>query len=202
MSWKRGLSVYTSYNLGKSENNTEGAFAIPASGSLATEWGPSGSDTRHRFYIALYSAALKNLTVNFGVTASSGAPYTILTGHDDNLDSVINDRPAGVGRNTVRAAGQWNSNGYFTYAIGIGKRSTPLPPGIMITGGGMGGYSIGSYNQTDAPKYRLAFTVSAQNLTNHENWVGYSGLMTSPFFLQPTNVEVVRTVNLSVAFSF
>ena len=34
------------------------------------------------------------------------------------------------------------------------------------------------------------------------NYVDYSGLKTSPFFLQPTRVDGVRTVNFSMGFSF
>ena len=202
LSWKRGLGIYASYYLGKSENNTDGAFSFPASGSLATEWGPSSGDVRHRVYMSLNSNALKNLSASIGVQAYSGAPYTIRTGHDDNGDLVFNDRPVGVGRNTQRAGMQWNSNGYFSYTIGVGKRATPLPPGITITGGGPGGFTVGTMAQTNAPRYRLTFMVSAQNLTNHANYVGYSGLMTSPFFLKPTSVDGVRTVNISMGFSF
>jgi len=39
------------------------------------------------------------------VIASYGSalPYTITTGNDRNNDTNVNDRPAGVGRNTARA---------------------------------------------------------------------------------------------------
>ena len=200
-SWRRGLSFMVSYNLGQAKNNTEGAFTVPASNSLATEWGPSAGDVRHRANFAIYSGALKNLTASVNLSMSSAAPYTIRTGLDDNGDLIFNDRPAGVGRNTQRAAMQWYSYGYFTYAIGIGKRTVPLPPGITITSSG-GALSIGTMAQPDAPRYRLLVSLSVQNLTNHANWVGYSGNMRSPFFLKPTGVDGVRTANLSVGFSF
>ena len=34
------------------------------------------------------------------VNSNSGLPYNITTGFDDNDDTVSNDRPAGVGRDT------------------------------------------------------------------------------------------------------
>lgn len=199
--WRRGLMLMTSYYLSKTENNTDGAFSVPASGNLSTEWGPGSFDTRHRFMVAGYSTALKNLSMNFMVSAGSGTPYTIRTGRDDNGDLIFNDRPAGVGRNTVRTGWQYNSNGYFTYTIGVGKRTVPLPPGITITSSG-GGLSLGTFSQPDAPRYRVSFNVSVQNLTNHANYGGYSGVMTSPFFLEPTMVDGVRRVDFSMGVSF
>ena len=78
---------------------------MPATRHLASEWGPSSGDVRHRVSLSLFSSAVKNLTVMIGVSASTGTPYTIRTGYDDNGDGIFNDRPAGVGRNTVRATG-------------------------------------------------------------------------------------------------
>ena len=47
-----------------------------------------------------------------------------------------------------------------------------------------------------------ALGFSVQNLTNHADYLGYSGLMTSPFFRKPTMVEGVRTMNLGLSLSF
>ncbi len=201
-SWKRGLSLYASYYLGKAENNTEGAFSVPASGTLASEWGPSSGDVRHRVSFSVYSSALKNLNAGVTFSLSTGGPYTIRTGHDDNGDLIFNDRPVGVGRNTLRMAGRWNSSGYFTYSIGIGKRKVPLPPGITIRSAGAGGYTVGTMAMPDQPRYRVMLAASVSNLTNHANYMGYSGLMTSPFFMKPTGVAGVRRVDFNLGFSF
>jgi hypothetical protein len=52
------------------------------------------------------------------------------------------------------------------------------------------------------PRYRIGIAVSVQNLTNHTNYTGFSGTMTSPFFLQPQNVLNTRKVDVSLNFSF
>ena len=200
-SWRRGLMVMTSYTTGQSENNTQGAFSVPASGSLATEWGPSGFDVRHRVYVSLFSTALKNMNASISFSGSSGTPYTITTGRDNNGDSLFNDRPEGVGRGTERAAWTWNSYGNFAYTIGIGKRKTPLPPGITISSTG-GGLSVGTAAPQEAPRYRIMLMLNVQNLTNHANYIGYSGVMGGKFFKQPTAVEGVRQIRLSVGFNF
>ena len=52
------------------------------------------------------------------------------------------------------------------------------------------------------PRYRLGISANIINLTNHANFTGYSGTMTSPFFLQPQNVQNMRKVDISLNFSF
>jgi hypothetical protein len=201
IAWRRGLLSYGTYSVGSVRNNTDGAFSVPASGSLATEWGPSSGDVRQRGSLAVYSQAIRNFTVMVALFGSTGSPYTVRTGHDENGDLMYNDRPAGVGRNTARTAAQWSSYGSLVYVIGFGTRRVPLPPGIMIMPSG-GGLNVGTMAGQDAPRYRLTLTLFVENLTNHPNYTGYSGLMTSPFFLQPTVVEGVRRFNLMAAISF
>jgi hypothetical protein len=71
----------------------------------------------------------------------------------------------------------------------------------MITSSG-GGLTTTTMASQAAARYRITLTLSIQNLTNHANYVGYSGLMTSEFFLKPTGVSGVRTMNFSVGFNF
>ncbi len=198
----RGLTIYGYYTLARSENNTNGAFSVPASGTLSTEWGPSNTDVRHRGQIFISSQIIKNLSANIGVSYASAPPYTILTGVDTNGDLVFNDRPAGVGRNTERAANSWNSSGSFNYTIGFGKRKNPLPPGIFISGFGPGQFNVQSVSTAGLPRYRVILSMNVQNLTNRANYTGYNGTMTSPLFGKPTNVSGVRQVTFRMNFSF
>jgi hypothetical protein len=200
LSLRRGLSVYTSYYVYRSRNNTEGAFSVPASGTLATEWGPSGSDVHNRVNLGIYSAFFRNLTATLSISAYSGAPYTMRLAYDANGDGLFNDRPDGVGRNTLRAPGQWNAYAYFTYTIGIGRRKVS-GPGITLTSSGAGGYAVSSTMQ-ESRRYRLRIGVTIDNPTNHANYTGYSGTVDSPFFMRPTSVSGVRQVYLTAGFSF
>ena len=45
--WKR-TNFGVNYNWGSIENDTDGAFGVPATGSRAADWGPAGNDVRHR----------------------------------------------------------------------------------------------------------------------------------------------------------
>jgi hypothetical protein len=199
--WRRGLISFCTYTVGRMRNNTDGPFAVPASGNLATEWGPASGNALQTLWFAIHSQAIKHLTATVAVWATSGLPYTIRTGLDDNGDLMFNDRPAGVGRNSVRGAGQRTTYANFSYVIGLGKRKVALPPGIMILPSG-GGLNVGTMTGQEANRYRLTLSVMITNITNHHNYGGYSGVMTSPFFRQPTIVEGVRRFDFAASISF
>ena len=59
---------------------------------------------------------------------------------------------------------------------------------------------VGTFS--DAVRYRLTFSVQTDNLTNRNNYIGYSGVLTSPFFNQPTAVQNPRRIFANVGFTF
>jgi hypothetical protein len=185
------------------ENNTDGAFAVPATGSLAAEWGPASNDVRQRLNAFFGAAWLKNFNANLNLNYASGSPYTIRTGLDDNGDQIFNDRPVGVGRNSLRGDGAINLSGFFVINIPIGqKKLGPMPPGIFINGGPNGNFTVQTLQADALPRFRMGIVVNAQNLTNHINYIGYSGTLTSPFFGQPTAVQGMRKIDVGLNFNF
>jgi hypothetical protein len=137
--------------------------------------------------------------VSLGLNASTAPPYTLLTGRDDNGDGVYNDRPAGAGRNTLRATGQANVFMMVGYMFTFGHMA-PLPPGVGVFGGGNTA-QVRTFDQGTA-RYRLQVFAQAQNLTNEKNYLGYSGTQTSPFFRQPTTVAGMRKIDFGMSLSF
>src|SRR5262249_32499844 len=131
---------------------------------------------------------------------SSGTPYSIQTGRDDNGDLIFNDRPAGVGRNTSRATAQWWLNVGVNYSFTFGPRVT-LPSGPMIYGT-PAGVNVTTFTPPAHGKYRMGFSVYVQNLTNRANFVGYSGVLTSPLFGKPISAINPRRVNVGVQLGF
>jgi len=49
---------------------------------------------------------------------------------------------------------------------------------------------------------RIEVYLSGLNLLNRANYVGYSGVVTSPFFWQPTNVMNPRKLQAGLRFRF
>jgi hypothetical protein len=177
VNWRR-QTLRLSYWLAKAENNSDGAFAVPPSGTLATEWAPTNGDQRHRISMALSTQALKNLNATLTLAANTGTPYTITTGLDDNGDLLFNDRPVGVGRSSARIASPYTLALNASYLIALRAAAS------------------------GSAKYRLSLTANVTNLTNHANYTGYSGAMTSPFFRQATAVSSVRRVDFGMSLAF
>jgi hypothetical protein len=197
--WRR-LNIFANFMIGRALNNTEGPFSMPATGLLADDWGPSNFDIRRRMNINVSSSQLRNFNANINLNVSGAAPYTVRTGTDDNRDLVFNDRPAGVGRNTLRASGQWTVNGFFNYGWQFGK-PVERAGGISIRSEA-GGLAVSQAAAQSAGRYRLSLNVSVQNLTNHGNLTGYSGTLTSGKFGQPTSVAGTRKVDIGLGLSF
>jgi len=198
ISWKR-TTVFLNYSLLDVQNDTDGPFAVPATGTLALERGPAVDDIRHRLNMSFNNQVVRNLIMSVNVNASSAGAYTVLTGGDDNGDGIFNDRPAGVGRNTLRADGQVNLNTLVGYQFAFGHTAA-LPPGIGVFGGGNSA-QVRTFDQGTA-RYRLMFFVQASNLANRANFVGFSGTIPSPFFLQPTAVRDMRKVDVGFQLQF
>jgi hypothetical protein len=200
LNWKR-INFGMNYNYGTIENDTDGAFSVPATGTLASEWGPAGNDIRHRVNAFFGTQALRNFNANLNVVVATATPYTIRSGIDTNGDLIFNDRPAGVGRNSERGDGRFDLSGFFVYTFMFGKRRVQLPPGIMINGA-PGSFTVTQMQIDPLPRFRLGIVVNAQNLTNHINYTGYTGSMTSRFFGQPTSVAGMRKIDVGLNFSF
>jgi hypothetical protein len=200
-SWRRGLSISGFYNLGRNYDNTDGAFAIPMTRNLADDWGPALFDRRHNGHLAVTSSALRNFSARLGLGGSSAPPLTIRTGTDDNGDLVMNDRPAGVGRNTARTKGSWNSSANFGYSFTLGKKQVTSGGGVQIMGS-PAGLTVNPTAAQTTPRYRLNVSVGIQNLFNQPVYSGFSGFMNSPFFLRPTRADGVRRVTFNTNVSF
>ena len=201
-SWKRGLTVFGSYTYGRQYDDAEGPFATPATGNLADDWGPATFDRRHRGDISVASGALRNFNARIGFYGSSANPLTIRTGTDDNADLIFNDRPAGVGRNSARTRAQWGSSANFGYTIALGKKQVTSGGGVQIMGSPGGGLTVNTLGAQTVPRYRLNLAVNVQNLFNQPVYTGYSGVMTSPFFLKPTSASGVRRIMFNANVSF
>jgi Carboxypeptidase regulatory-like domain len=199
--WNRGLSVSGFYNYGRTHDNTDGAFVIPASIILANEWGPALFDRRHNGHLALTSTALRNLSARLSLTGVSAPPLTIRTGTDDNGDLVFNDRPDGVGRNSARTQGYWNTSASFGYSFTLGKKQVTSGGGVQIMGS-PAGLTVNPTAAQTMPRYRLNVAVNIQNIFNQPVYSGFSGILTAPFFMQPTQASGLRRITFNANVSF
>ncbi len=203
--WHRTM-LFANYALSKLSNDTDGAFSLPANSlDLAAEWGPGAMDIRHRVSGMFNMNLWGGFKLATSVNANSASPYTITTGRDDNRDTVSNDWPAGIGRNSARGSGRWDAGARLSYTFGFGTRPGADGMGggqmVVIRQGGempMGGFSGGAEDK----RWRVELYVAATNIANHTNLAGYSGVMSSRFFGQPTSALPPRRIELGARFGF
>src|SRR5262245_9932383 len=113
---------------------------------LASEWGRSTNDQRHRISGSLNLRAPWNLTFSFNQLGwNSGRPYNITTGTDLNGDGSNNDRPDGTARNSGTGPSTFNPIGLtITKGIILSNRPRTTSPANDYVepqrgGGGFGG---------------------------------------------------------------
>jgi len=99
------FSFSSGYTYGHINEIAGGAFGgsqLSNAYDLKADFGPSGNDIRHR--LTANSQYELPYGIKFGAVwqYSTGAPYNVITGNDDNRDLAITDRPAGVGYNSAR----------------------------------------------------------------------------------------------------
>jgi hypothetical protein len=200
--WRRA-SVNGQYIAGWLRNNTDGDFATSPTGTLDSEWGTANGDVPHRLFVQFSAQTIRNLTTSVVMNVVGGTPYTLQTGFDDNGDLIFNDRPDGVGRNTERASTQMFVNANVSYTLTFGRANPAAPPGTAIAVTQIGGVnSVQTIAVPQNGRFRVNIFATAQNLTNRANYIGYSGVLTSPFFRQPRDVINPRRVDVGVNFGF
>jgi hypothetical protein len=104
--WQRdGSWLNASYTLSEGEDTgfdpLKGGISLPpTSDGIRTQRGRSDGDREHRLVVSAESVVpWWGLRVSGVVQLSSGIPFDITTGQDDNLDGILTDRPPGVSRN-------------------------------------------------------------------------------------------------------
>jgi len=205
--WQKVLIGGTvSWNMNWAEDNN----GTPMNNwDLASEWGRSSSDQRHRVSGSLNVEVPWRLRFSFtGLGWNSGRPYTITSGFDLNGDGSNNDRPAGLGRNSETGPSSFNVIGMtVTKTIplpGGTRRPTPSNDyaepqrggGGFGGGGGGGGFGGGGGRGTQGRQIQLSVRVT--NLFNSTVRTNVSGVLSSPLFGQITGGGSGRTIRLSI----
>ena len=207
----RRMFIFANYSWIRQRNDADGPFSLPAdSYDPDAEWARAGGVPRHVASAVVNTPVAAGIRFGLSFTARSGTPYNITTGRDDNGDTMFNDRPAGVGRNTGTTRGMWDVGVRVSYAFGFGERTAGGPAGGPVTiiqrvgGPGGGGDMLNALGGGGAENKRVRFELiaSAQNVLNRVNPIGYSGVLTSPFFGRPTAAMPGRRIDLGLRVAF
>jgi hypothetical protein len=196
------------YQLGRANNYADNPFSLPADNyDLESEWGPSLQDVRHRMFAMVNFGVPWAMRLGIFTQAQSGAPYNIITGSDDNRDTVVNDRPEGVKRNAGRGSASWNLNARLSKSFGFGpqRESTGAPQVRRVGGGGRGpggGGPMMMMMENSNNRYRVEFYVQAFNILNRVNYQSYVGNLRSENFGLPLSAGPARRIEVGMNFGF
>jgi hypothetical protein len=179
--WRR-MNIQAGYSWIRPDNNSDGWFSVPPTGNIEDDWGPGPADQPYRINIVATGTQLRNLTTVLTWIANAGQVYNETTGRDDNGDGIVNDRLPGVGLRSLRGTGQFTMNARLTYAIPLGG-AAPGAPAAQA-------------------RYRLNLFANVQNVANRRNYGGYSGVITSDFYLRPTFVQNPRRAEVGMNLNF
>jgi hypothetical protein len=111
----------------------------------------------------------------------SGSPFNMTSGFDDNGDTVVNDRPPGVTRNTLR-----------------GPRTIQLDLRLAKTFNVARLWGMEQGQRRDS----LDVTVDVFNALNRTNVAGMVGVLSSPFFGRANSAAPARIVQFSMRYRF
>lgn len=170
------FSGQMNYRAAWAKSNTDGITYIPSeSYAPNADWSWATWDQRHRFYILGTSLLPYKFKLGTAFQATSGQPYNMTTGYDNNGDAVLNDRPNGVPRNSLRMAGYVN----LDLKLGREFQLTKKAEGMV-----------------------LSASLMSTNVLNHINYKNYIGVETSPYFMHPIGANPPRRVQASLSFRF
>jgi hypothetical protein len=146
--------------------------------NLRAERGFSSNDARHQLFVAALLALPFGFEMSPIVYYSSARPYNITTGFDDNQDTVINDRPVGVGRNTERGPN------FASLDMRLAKSF--------------------SFRRQGSDQQLFGFEVAADatNLFNRVNLNGFVGIQTSPDFKRANAAHDPRQISMQLTLFF
>lgn len=195
------FSLTVSYTLGSQTNDVDGPWQTPSNPrNLLSDRAPAGNDVRHRLNGYLTFRFPEGFRIAFLPSLSSGSPYNITTGVDENGNTVFNDRPPGVDRNAGRGAPAWSVDGRMSWTREFGPVSieTEMSREIRVDPNERGVLELSMARR----KYQFQSYIQAFNLLNHPNFLNYAGTLTSPNFGQPTAAMPGRRVELGLRIQF
>jgi Carboxypeptidase regulatory-like domain/TonB dependent receptor len=172
--WFSGIAQYT---FSHTNNDTGGITWFPANQySLAGEYSRADFDQRHR--LNLLGTINEDHWLNLGIAAKlySGMPYTETSGNDTFNTGILNARPAGVNRNTLKSGGNVQLDLRWSHDLLPHKASDKMPA--------------------------FSLAVDAFNITNRTNYTSYVGNVQSSFFGQPTAAMPARRLQFTGRIKF
>jgi hypothetical protein len=145
------------------------------------------------------------------IQISSGRPFNITTGRDNNGDTIFNDRPsfaaAGDPEAIITRFGVFNPNPQPGDRI-VPRNLGRSPGQVSVDMNLNKTFAFGRAEKRDQKgkdedgRFKLTLGANVSNILNKTNLGGFSGVLSSSRFDRPNRALGARRITLTLRFSF
>jgi hypothetical protein len=198
------LQLFAGYLYFGLKTDADGAALFPQNSySNHGEMTQASWETTNRLFAVSQLSLPLRFSLSGALDSSSGQPYNVTTGTDNNGDGVFNDRP--------------------TYAAAPGPGVYPTQFGLLTASGVNGGlprnagvmpwtihldtnlsraFAVGHRNAAGDTRQTVTLNARSSNLLNHTNVNGVGGVLGSPSFGLPYAADFGRRVEFQIRYTF
>jgi len=205
------FAFYATYTLSKAKSDTDGPDTFPINSyNLASEFGRSAFDVRHRLAIGGSVTAPWKIVLSPLIIANSGFPYNITTGIDSNGDEQFTERPAFAADRLrpgiVSFAGALLDPNPTPEEQLIPRNFGSGPPFVMVNARLSKTIDFGQKTNTagrtpaatSESRFNVTFSLQVQNLFNHTNPGTPIGNIRSPLFAKSNALASAYSYSLGL----
>lgn len=198
------FNVFAGYLNFDFRTDADTPFSLPQSSyDFTGEWARPFWLARHRFFLTNIVSFKWKLRLSTSVNASSGTPFNITTGRDNNGDGNFNDRPSPAAPADPRAV--VTRFGVFDPSVvngALSRNAGTNPANVTVDVNISRQFRFGPKVTPTDKRYMLTLNARASNLFNHTNPTGLNGVLTSPFFGLANTAGPSRRVEFGARLNF
>jgi hypothetical protein len=202
-SYKR-FGIFVGYLYFNLKTDADSATLFPQSSySDRGETAHASWESTHRLFAIGQLNLPQKLSLTSQFDASSGNPYDVVTGMDNNGDGVFNDRPsltAEQGTGTYQTPfGLLNTTGING---SLGRNAGTMPALIHLDTNLSRTFELPSHGLSSDKHQSVTLNARSANLLNHTNVTNVGNVVGSPTFTQSLAAEAARRVEFGIRYTF
>jgi Carboxypeptidase regulatory-like domain len=155
----------------------------------------------------LFAIGQLNLPAKLSFTsqfdASSGNPYNVVTGMDNNGDGVFNDRPSPTAQ---QGTGVYQTPFGLLNTTGLngmlGRNAGTMPTLVHLDSNLSRTFELHSHGISADRHQSVTLNARSANLLNHTNVTSVGNVVGSPTFTEPLAAEAARRVEFGIRYTF
>jgi hypothetical protein len=202
-SYKR-FGIFVGYLYFNLKTDADSATLFPQSSySDNGETARASWESSHRLFAIGQLNLPQKLSLTSQFDASSGNPYNVVTGIDNNGDGVFNDRPS---LTTQEGTGTYPTPFGLLNTTGVngslGRNAGTMPALVHLDTNLSRTFELRSHGLAADRHQSLTLNVRSANLLNHTNVTTVGSVVGSPTFTQPLAAEAARRIEFGIRYTF